>query len=151
MIVTGGNPMPFSPPQIPHGLSWDQSHALTVREQQLAVNDLDYNNFVFDCNALAGSAVLSEASLCCVHSGMWQLCCHIYIYHMLFSVDNCCYDSEFLTLRYLHHCNPHTAFAINYACVSVRTQCESLHQRLLLKEHYAVNQIQSQQSLHPIH
>jgi len=104
-----------------------------VREQQLTVNDLDYNNLVFDCNVLASSAVLSEVLLCCVRSGMWQLCCHIYIYHLPFAVDNCGYGSKILTLHDLHHCNPHKAFAINYACVYVRTHCESLHWRLLLK------------------
>jgi hypothetical protein len=58
-------PLPLSPPSIPHGLSWDQSQAFTVREWQLTVNDLDYNNLVFDCNVLASSPVLTEVLLCC--------------------------------------------------------------------------------------
>ena len=55
------------------------------------------------------------------------------LYHLLFAVDNCCYGSEILTLHDLYHCNPYTAFAINYAGVYVRTHCESLRHRLLLK------------------
>ena len=62
-----------------------------------------------------------------------QLCSLISIHCLLFTVDGCRYNSEILTLHDLHHCNPRAAFATDCACVYVRTHCESLLQRLLLK------------------
>jgi hypothetical protein len=102
-----------------------------VRDEQLTAIDLDYNNLVFDCNVLAGSAVLTEVSLCCLHRDVWRLCSHIG--HLLFTADSWSYGNDNPTSDELQCCTAHSAFAIRNASVHVRTHCESLLQRLLLK------------------